>query len=105
MIQQLKALRKHCADTIARIDATLEALSAVKDLTLGELTALLEAVNEKVQSSMDFDSDEKELFNFDDALTDCAWRKQEREAEAARQAENETLDRKFGFVRGDTTHD
>ena len=91
-----------------RINATLEALSAVKNLTLEELTALLEAVNEKVKSSTDFSQQEKTdfFFNFaDDLLEDCKYYKQQREAEAARQAENDVLDRKFGFVRGDTTHD
>lgn len=91
-----------------RIDATLEALSAVKNLTLDELTALLEAVNEKVNSSKEFSKFERVdyFFNlFDDVILDCKYYQRQREAEAARQAENEILDRKFGFVRGDTTHE
>lgn len=91
-----------------RIDATLEALSAVKNLTLEELTALLEAVNEKVKSSTDFSQHEKNAFFFgfaDDLIDDCNYYQRQREARAARQAENKVLDRQFGFVRGDTTHE
>lgn len=91
-----------------RINATLEALSAVKNLTLEELTALLEAVNEKVKSSTDFSQIERDalFFSFaDDLIDDCNYYQRQRKAEAARQAENEVLDRKFGFARGDTIHD
>ena len=90
-----------------RIDATLEALSAVKNLTLDELTALLEAVNEKVKSSTDFNKYDKEYLNnvFDDLICDMKADIQHRIGDAAKQAENDVFDRKFGFVRGDTTHD
>jgi hypothetical protein len=91
-----------------RIDAALEALSKVKDLTLDELTILLEAIQEKVNSSQDFDRAEKDEFFFnvlDDVIGDCISYKMQRETALAVQAENDVFDRRFGFVRGDTTHD
>jgi hypothetical protein len=90
-----------------RINDTLEALSEVKDLTLEELTALLEAFDEKAKSTQDLSATEKEFADglIVNVITDFKYLSREREAEAARQAENEILDRKFGFVRGDATHD
>ena len=89
-----------------RIDATLEALYKVKNLTLDELTALLEAVNEKVKSSTDFSQQEKTDFflNFaDDLLEDCKYFQQKREAVAARQAADDASDPKFAHY-GDQTY-
>ena len=83
-----------------RIDATLEALSAVKNLTLAELTALLEAANEKLKASLDFDREEKEHFMLDDTISDCGYYQTRRDIALQRQAENDVFDRKFGFVRG-----
>jgi hypothetical protein len=91
-----------------RIDETLEVLSKVKNLTLQEFTALLEALQEKVNSSLDFDRIEKEDFFFDvfnDVIGDCKFYQTKRETALAGQSENDVFDRKFGFVRGDTTHD
>ena len=86
-----------------RIDTTLETLSAIKNLTLAELTALLEAIAEKAKSSTDFSHLEKAdyFFSFlDDVICDCKHYQTEREVSAALQAENAVFDRKFGFVRG-----
>ena len=86
-----------------RIDATLNALSEFRDLTLAELTALLEAVAEKAKSSTDFSHLEKTdyFFSFlDDVICDCKHYQTEREVSEALQAENAVFDRGFGFVRG-----
>lgn len=88
-----------------RINAILEALSAIKNITLEELTALIEAVNEKVKSSFDFDTSEKEDFDglFDTVLEDCRYVKRERDDALARQAADDASDPKFAHY-GDTTY-
>jgi hypothetical protein len=88
-----------------RIDATLEALYKVKNLTLDELTALLEAVNEKVKSSQDLNRGEKEDFDgyFDNLLSDCAYMKRVRNKYLARQAADYASDPKFAHY-GDQTY-
>jgi hypothetical protein len=88
-----------------RIDATLEALYKVKNMTLDELTALFEAVNEKVKSSFDFNTSEKEDFDglFDTVLADCRYVKRERDDALARQAADDASDPKFAHY-GDQTY-
>ena len=88
-----------------RIDATLEALSAVKNLTLDELTALLEAVNEKIKSSQDLNNGEKEDFDgyFDNLLSDCAYMKRVRNDALARELADDLSAPKFAHY-GDQTY-
>ena len=86
-----------------RIDKTLETLSAVKDLTLTELTALLEAIAEKAKSSTDFSHLEKTdyFFSFlDGVIGDSKYYQIQRDIAAQRDVINEVFDRKYGFVRG-----
>ena len=86
-----------------RIDATLEALSAVKNLTLAELTALLEAIAEKAKSSTDFSHLEKTdyFFSFlDDVICDSKYYQIQRDIAVQHDVINGVFDRKFGFVRG-----
>lgn len=88
-----------------RINEALEVLSAVKNLTLEELTALLEAVNEKVKSSQDLNDGEKEDFEgyFDNLLSDCAYMKRVRIDALARELADDASDPKFAHY-GDTTY-
>lgn len=88
-----------------RINAALDALSAVKNLTLEELTALLEAVNEKVKSSRDFDASEKSDLDglFDTMLADCRYVKRERIDALARELADDASDPRFAHY-GDQTY-
>ena len=88
-----------------RIGNTLEALSAVKNLTLEELTALLEAFDEKAKSTQDLSAAEKEFADglIETVIVDFKYLSREREAEAARQAAEDASDPKFAHY-GDQTY-
>jgi hypothetical protein len=92
---------------MSRIDKTIEALSAVKDLTMHELLEVLQALNEKTKSSQDFaGKDEREFFcagMFDDQIGVTRYYMRLRDEAAARQAEDDASDPRFAY-EGDTTY-
>lgn len=91
---------------MSRIDKTLESLSAVKNLELFEVIALLQCLGEKVKSSQDFAHQEKAEFfvNFlEDVTSDCMGYQLRRKEWADIQAADDASDPKFAHY-GDQTY-
>lgn len=90
-----------------RTTPALDAIGAIKNLTMHELLSLMQALNEKTKSSQDFaGKDEREFFcdgMFDNQIEDVRHYLSLRNEAADRQAEDDASDPRFAY-EGDATY-